>query len=300
MDEPKNFLSRRLSQVPKDQDLRNIDQILQNNSGWKDVILEEIKGLFNRKALSMDVEVLNEHIRKVLEAVAADDILNNLSAFSLTKGVIVMRDRIRAKKEQEFIDGLEDQWNQYYKVVIPAMEAIMVPILNYYSRKGTNSGASESSTVRSLCLLTFRDSMMLNTQIQERFFETLDTQVRISQGIRQMLLILQGLSKTDTSMTILNKMIEKCGIPYLRYSESMSALNIGNHTLPASRFSSKSNPVSPRRSPAVSPILGTKGRLPTLPGSPPDSPPTSARKQVDSDTSLKMTKPNVYPAGTPV
>ncbi|XP_040928300.1 proline-rich protein 5-like isoform X2 [Betta splendens] len=121
----------------------------------------------------------------------------------LTKGMVILRDKIRFYEGQKLLDSLADTWDFFFCDVLSMLQAIFYPV------------QGKEPSVRQLALLHFRNIIALNLKLDEALSRP---RARVPPSIIQMLLILQGVheSKGVTEDYLrLEALIQKVVSPYL-------------------------------------------------------------------------------------
>ena len=95
---------------------------------------------------------------------------------SLVKGMIILREDVKAKNGEVLLNKLADSWSYFFCTILPLLQAIF---LNIQSR--------EAQSTRAIALLSFRDVVVLKTKLKEAFVMDLTVPPKLV----QMLLILQ-------------------------------------------------------------------------------------------------------------
>uniref|UniRef100_A0A8C5SFD6 Proline rich 5 n=1 Tax=Laticauda laticaudata TaxID=8630 RepID=A0A8C5SFD6_LATLA len=121
----------------------------------------------------------------------------------LTKGMVILRDKIRFYEGQKLLDTLAETWDFFFSDVLPMLQAIFYPV------------QGKEPPVRQLALLHFRNIITLNIKLEDALSRS---RARIPPSIVQMLLILQGVheSKGVTEDYLkLETLLQKVVSPYL-------------------------------------------------------------------------------------
>ncbi|XP_021248593.1 proline-rich protein 5 isoform X4 [Numida meleagris] len=121
----------------------------------------------------------------------------------LTKGMVILRDKIRFYEGQKLLDTLAETWDFFFSDVLPMLQAIFYPV------------QGKEPSVRQLALLHFRNIITLNIKLEDALSRS---RARVPPSIIQMLLILQGVheSKGVTEDYLkLESLIQKVVSPYL-------------------------------------------------------------------------------------
>ncbi|XP_077325502.1 proline-rich protein 5 isoform X3 [Lithobates pipiens] len=121
----------------------------------------------------------------------------------LTKGMVILRDKIRFYEGQKLLDSLAETWDFFFSDVLPMLQAIFYPV------------QGKEPSIRQLALLHFRNIITLNLKLDDALSRP---RARVPPSIIQMLLILQGVHESKgVSEEYLNleSLIQKVVSPYL-------------------------------------------------------------------------------------
>ncbi|XP_036066160.1 proline-rich protein 5 isoform X3 [Oryzias melastigma] len=121
----------------------------------------------------------------------------------LTKGMVILRDKIRFYEGQKLLDSLAETWDFFFCDVLSMLQAIFYPV------------QGKEPSVRQLALLHFRNIIALNLKLDEALSRP---RARVPPSIIQMLLILQGvheLKGVTEDYLRLEALIQKVISPYL-------------------------------------------------------------------------------------
>uniref|UniRef100_A0A3Q3QWC7 Proline rich 5a (renal) n=1 Tax=Monopterus albus TaxID=43700 RepID=A0A3Q3QWC7_MONAL len=184
------------------------DQVMQQrtagtNATWNS-IQNAVISVFQRKNLGEnELYTLNESVRQLLKTELGSFVTEYLQNQLLTKGMVILRDKIRFYEGQKLLDSLADTWDFFFCDVLSMLQAIFYPV------------QGKEPSVRQLALLYFRNIIALNLKLDEALSRP---RARVPPSIIQMLLILQGVheSKGVTSDYLrLESLIQKVVSPYL-------------------------------------------------------------------------------------
>uniref|UniRef100_A0A673A1A6 Proline rich 5 n=1 Tax=Sphaeramia orbicularis TaxID=375764 RepID=A0A673A1A6_9TELE len=158
---------------------------------------------FQRKDLGEnELYTLNEGVR-LLKTELGSFFTEYLQNQLLTKGMVILRDKIRFYEGQKLLDSLADTWDFFFCDVLSMLQAIFYPV------------QGKEPSVRQLALLHFRNIITLNLKLDEALSRP---RARVPPSIIQMLLILQGVHEskgvTDDYLR-LEGLIQKVVSPYL-------------------------------------------------------------------------------------
>ncbi|XP_063164419.1 proline-rich protein 5 isoform X2 [Candoia aspera] len=174
-----------------------------SNATWNS-IHNGVIAVFQKKGLA-DHELynLNEGVRQLLKTELGSFFTEYLQNQLLTKGMVILRDKIRFYEGQKLLDTLAETWDFFFSDVLPMLQAIFYPV------------QGKEPSVRQLALLHFRDIITLNIKLEDALSRS---RARVPPSIVQMLLILQGVheSKGVTEDYLkLETLLQKVVSPYL-------------------------------------------------------------------------------------
>uniref|UniRef100_A0A3P8S2V0 Proline rich 5 n=1 Tax=Amphiprion percula TaxID=161767 RepID=A0A3P8S2V0_AMPPE len=173
------------------------------NATWNS-IHNAVISVFQRKDLGEnELYTLNEGVRQLLKTELGSFFTEYLQNQLLTKGMVILRDKIRYYEGQKLLDSLADTWDFFFCDVLSMLQAIFYPV------------QGKEPSVRQLALLHFRNIITLNLKLDEALSRP---RARVPPSIIQMLLILQGVHEskgvTDDYLR-LESLIQKVVSPYL-------------------------------------------------------------------------------------
>ncbi|XP_062239174.1 proline-rich protein 5-like [Platichthys flesus] len=173
------------------------------NATWNS-IHNAVISVFQRKDLGEnELYTLNEGVRQLLRTELGSFFTEYLQNQLLTKGMVILRDKIRFYEGQKLLDSLADTWDFFFCDVLSMLQAIFYPV------------QGKEPSVRQLALLHFRNIITLNLKLDEALARP---KARVPPSIIQMLLILQGVHEskgvTDDYLR-LESLIQKVVSPYL-------------------------------------------------------------------------------------
>ncbi|XP_019947640.1 proline-rich protein 5-like isoform X2 [Paralichthys olivaceus] len=173
------------------------------NATWNS-IHNAVISVFQRKDLGEnELYTLNEGVRQLLKTELGSFFTEYLQNQLLTKGMVILRDKIRFYEGQKLLDSLADTWDFFFCDVLSMLQAIFYPV------------QGKEPSVRQLALLHFRNIITLNLKLDEALARP---RARVPPSIIQMLLILQGVHEskgvTDDYLR-LESLIQKVVSPYL-------------------------------------------------------------------------------------
>ncbi|KAM9771837.1 proline-rich protein 5-like isoform 1-T1 [Syngnathus typhle] len=173
------------------------------NATWNS-IHSAVISVFQKKDLGEnELFTLNEGVRQLLKTELGSFFTEYLQNQLLTKGMVILRDKIRFYEGQKLLDSLADTWDFFFCDVLSMLQAIFFPV------------QGKEPSVRQMALLHFRNIITLNLKLDEALSRP---RARVPPSIIQMLLILQGVheSKGVTNDYLrLECLIQKVVSPYL-------------------------------------------------------------------------------------
>uniref|UniRef100_A0A3P9NA55 Proline rich 5 n=1 Tax=Poecilia reticulata TaxID=8081 RepID=A0A3P9NA55_POERE len=173
------------------------------NATWNS-IHNAVISVFQKKDLGEnELYTLNEGVRQLLKTELGSFFTEYLQNQLLTKGMVILRDKIRFYEGQKLLDSLADTWDFFFCDVLSMLLAIFYPV------------QGKEPSVRQLALLHFRNIITLNLKLDEALSRP---RARVPPSIIQMLMILQGVHEsrgvTDDYLR-LESLIQKVVSPYL-------------------------------------------------------------------------------------
>ncbi|KAG8517936.1 Proline-rich protein 5, partial [Galemys pyrenaicus] len=121
----------------------------------------------------------------------------------LTKGMVILRDKIRFYEGQKLLDSLAETWDFFFSDVLPMLQAIFYPV------------QGKEPSVRQLALLHFRNTIALSVKLEDALARA---HARVPPAIVQMLLVLQGVHEArgvTKDYLRLETLVQKVVSPYL-------------------------------------------------------------------------------------
>ncbi|NWV00163.1 PRR5 protein, partial [Upupa epops] len=147
-----------------------------SNATWNS-IHNGVIAVFQRKGLpDHELYNLNEGVRQLLKTELGSFFTEYLQNQLLTKGMVILRDKIRFYEGQKLLDTLAETWDFFFSDVLPMLQAIFYPV------------QGKEPSVRQLALLHFRNIIALNIKLEDALSRA---RARVPPSIVQMLLILQ-------------------------------------------------------------------------------------------------------------
>uniref|UniRef100_A0A671LY61 Proline rich 5a (renal) n=1 Tax=Sinocyclocheilus anshuiensis TaxID=1608454 RepID=A0A671LY61_9TELE len=160
--------------------------------------------VFQRKDLGEnELYVLNEGVRQLLKTELGSFFTEYLQNQLLTKGMVILRDKIHFYEGQKLLDSLAETWDFFFCDVLSMLQAIFYPV------------QGKEPSVRQLALLHFRNIITLNIKLDDALTRP---RARVPPSIIQMLLILQGVHESkgvSSDYLKLECLVQKVVSPYL-------------------------------------------------------------------------------------
>ncbi|KAK1906396.1 Proline-rich protein 5 [Dissostichus eleginoides] len=177
------------------------------NATWNS-IHSAVISVFQKKDLGEnELYTLNEGVRQLLKTELGSFFTEYLQNQLLTKGMVILRDKIRFYEGQKLLDSLADTWDFFFCDVLSMLQAIFYPV------------QGKEPSVRQLALLHFRNIITLNLKLDEALSRP---RARVPPSIIQMLLILQTQTEREHDSWTredvylrLEALIQKVVSPYL-------------------------------------------------------------------------------------
>ncbi|XP_037552149.1 proline-rich protein 5 [Nematolebias whitei] len=173
------------------------------NATWNS-IHNAVISVFQRKELGEnELYTLNEGVRQLLKTELGSFFTEYLQNQLLTKGMVILRDKIHFYEGQKLLDSLADTWDFFFCDVLSMLQAIFYPV------------QGKEPSVRQLALLHFRNIITLNLKLDEALSRP---RARVPPSIIQMLMILQGVHESKgvtDDYHRLESLIQKVVSPYL-------------------------------------------------------------------------------------
>ncbi|XP_061107502.1 proline-rich protein 5a isoform X1 [Conger conger] len=173
------------------------------NATWNS-IHNAVIAVFQRKGLADgELYVLNDGVRQLLKTELGSFFTEYLQNQLLTKGMVILRDKIRFYEGQKLLDSLAETWDFFFCDVLTMLQAIFYPV------------QGKEPSVRQLALLHFRNIITLNIKLEDALSRP---RARVPPSIIQMLLILQGVHESkgvSDDYLKLESLIQKVVCPYL-------------------------------------------------------------------------------------
>ncbi|KAM8974001.1 proline-rich protein 5 isoform 1-T1 [Pelodytes ibericus] len=174
-----------------------------SNATWNS-IQNGVISVFQKKGLpDHELYNLNEGVRQLLKTELGSFFTEYLQNQLLTKGMVILRDKIRFYEGQKLLDSLAETWDFFFCDVLPMLQAIFYPV------------QGKEPSIRQLALIHFRNIITLNIKLDDALSRT---RARIPPSIIQMLLILQGVHESkgvSDEYLNLEALLQKVVSPYL-------------------------------------------------------------------------------------
>uniref|UniRef100_A0A8D2ATQ5 Proline rich 5 n=1 Tax=Sciurus vulgaris TaxID=55149 RepID=A0A8D2ATQ5_SCIVU len=173
------------------------------NATWNS-IHNGVIAVFQRRGLpDQELFSLNEGVRQLLKTELGSFFTEYLQNQLLTKGMVILRDKIRFYEGQKLLDSLAETWDFFFSDVLPTLQAIFYPV------------QGKEPSVRQLALLLFRNTITLSVKLEDALGRA---HARVPPAIVQMLLVLQGVHEprgVTEDYLHLEALIQKVVSPYL-------------------------------------------------------------------------------------
>ncbi|XP_058164902.1 proline-rich protein 5 isoform X2 [Dasypus novemcinctus] len=173
------------------------------NATWNS-IHNGVIAVFQRKGLpDQELFSLNEGVRQLLKTELGSFFTEYLQNQLLTKGMVILRDKIRFYEGQKLLDSLAETWDFFFSDVLPMLQAIFYPV------------QGKEPSVRQLALLHFRNTITLSVKLEDALARA---HARVPPAIVQMLLVLQGVHESrgvTEDYLRLETLVQKVVSPYL-------------------------------------------------------------------------------------
>ncbi|KAJ3596225.1 hypothetical protein NHX12_002634 [Muraenolepis orangiensis] len=173
------------------------------NATWNS-IHNAVIAVFQKKGLAdNDLYILNEGVRHLLKTELGSFFTEYLHNQLLTKGMVILRDKIRFYEGQKLLDSLAETWDFFFCDVLSMLQAIFHPV------------QGKEPSVRQLALLQFRNTIVLSVKLDDALSRP---RARVPPSITQMLLILQGVHEArgaSEDYLRLESLVQKVVSPYL-------------------------------------------------------------------------------------
>ncbi|XP_061578066.1 proline-rich protein 5a [Cololabis saira] len=173
------------------------------NATWNS-IHNAVIAVFQKKGLAdNELYILNEGVRHLLKTELGSFFSEYLQNQLLTKGMVILRDKIRFYEGQKLLDSLAETWDFFFCDVLSMLQAIFHPV------------QGKEPSVRQLALLHFRNTIVLSVKIEDALSRP---RARVPPSITQMLLILQGVHEShgvNEDYLRLEALVQKVVSPYL-------------------------------------------------------------------------------------
>uniref|UniRef100_H2U085 Proline rich 5a (renal) n=1 Tax=Takifugu rubripes TaxID=31033 RepID=H2U085_TAKRU len=173
------------------------------NATWNS-IHNAVIAVFQKKGLAdNELYVLNEGVRHLLKTELGSFFTEYLQNQLLTKGMVILRDKIRFYEGQKLLDSLAETWDFFFCDVLSMLQAIFHPV------------QGKEPSVRQLALLHFRNTIVLSVKLDDALSRP---RARVPPSVTQMLLILQGVHDSrgvHEDYLKLESLIQKVVSPYL-------------------------------------------------------------------------------------
>ncbi|XP_045197887.2 proline-rich protein 5-like isoform X2 [Mercenaria mercenaria] len=161
--------------------------------------------LFQKKKLQEnELTTLQEAVRNLMTTEAGPLMFNYYKDKLLKKGMVILREKIKHETGQTLLTKLGEQWNFFYKEILPVLQALLYPV------------KAKTLAIREVALLEFRNTVLLKLPVKEALQESSQSGP-VSPAVQQMLLVLHGVHEypcTDNSIE-LEKLVARVTSPHL-------------------------------------------------------------------------------------
>ncbi|XP_007939929.1 proline-rich protein 5 [Orycteropus afer afer] len=173
------------------------------NATWNS-IHSGVIAVFQRRGLpDQELFSLNEGVRQLLKTELGSFFTEYLQNQLLTKGMVILWDKIHFYEGQKLLDSLAETWDFFFSDVLPTLQAIFYPV------------QGKEPSVRQLALLHFRNTITLSVKLEDALARA---HARVPPAIVQMLLVLQGVHEArgvTEDYLRLEALVQKVVSPYL-------------------------------------------------------------------------------------
>ncbi|XP_057692682.1 proline-rich protein 5a [Corythoichthys intestinalis] len=173
------------------------------NATWNS-IHNAVISVFQKKGLAdNELYALNEGVRHLLKTELGSFFTEYLQNQLLTKGMVILRDKIRFYEGQKLLDSLAETWDFFFCDVLSMLQAIFHPV------------QGKEPSVRQLALLHFRSTIVLSVKLEDALSRP---RARVPPSVTQMLLVLQGVHESrgvNEDYLRLESLLQKVVSPYL-------------------------------------------------------------------------------------
>ncbi|XP_061780527.1 proline-rich protein 5a [Nerophis lumbriciformis] len=173
------------------------------NATWNS-IHNAVIAVFQKKGLAdNELYALNEGVRHLLKTELGSFFTEYLQNQLLTKGMVILRDKIRFYEGQKLLDSLAETWDFFFCDVLSMLQAIFHPV------------QGKEPSVRQLALLHFRSTIVLSVKLEDALSRP---RARVPPSVTQMLLVLQGVHESrgvNEDYLRLESLVQKVVSPYL-------------------------------------------------------------------------------------
>eukprot|EP00070_Physeter_catodon_P039614 XP_028346508.1 proline-rich protein 5 isoform X3 [Physeter catodon] len=106
------------------------------NATWNS-IHNGVIAVFQRKGLpDQELFSLNEGVRQLLKTELGSFFTEYLQNQLLTKGMVILRDKIRFYEGQKLLDSLAETWDFFFSDVLPTLQAVFYPVQGVHESRG--------------------------------------------------------------------------------------------------------------------------------------------------------------------
>ncbi|XP_060593554.1 proline-rich protein 5-like isoform X2 [Ruditapes philippinarum] len=161
--------------------------------------------LFQKKKLQEnELSALQESVRNLTTTDAGPLIFDYFKDKLIRKGMVILREKIKHETGHSLLTKLGEQWNYFYKEILPVLYALLLPV------------ETKTYTIKQVSLLEFRNTVLLKLPVKDAVAELSHTDP-VHAIIQQMLLVLHGVHEnpcTDNYIE-LEKIVARVISPHL-------------------------------------------------------------------------------------
>ncbi|XP_022246929.1 proline-rich protein 5-like [Limulus polyphemus] len=174
-----------------------------------DVLQKATVGLFQRQKPVLEageLAKLHETIRKLQNSYAGPFIYEYYKQKILSKGMSILRDRIRQSKGKRLTRSLEEVWGNIFVDILPLLDAILFLVKT-----------REGITIRQTTLAAFRDQVVLKLNIEDALSSEA---AEVPLGVKHMLLILYNVNDVfppNKNKLRLESLLARTIVPFLGF-----------------------------------------------------------------------------------
>uniref|UniRef100_A0A8C4Q1I8 Proline rich 5a (renal) n=1 Tax=Eptatretus burgeri TaxID=7764 RepID=A0A8C4Q1I8_EPTBU len=191
----------------------------QTGATW-DSVQNAVVGVFLRKGLKdNELHTLNETMRHMLKSDMGPLINDYIQTRLLTKGMIILREKMHFYEGQKLLDTLAGIWEYFFGEILPMLQAIFHPV------------QGKELSVRQMALLAFRDTITLKVKLLEALAKR---HARVPPNLIQMLLVMQSVHEPGgptPAYLQLESILKEVVSPYLGTEGMLTDDESSSHTV---------------------------------------------------------------------